>query len=171
MGIEDNTPWPWGPPQRPSNRPNLDIILPELLIGEYPTPADAAWLRTTYGVTAVVNVQDDGDLLSKGLRVRDLEASYRAHGISFHRLPITDCDAEMLMERLEPAVALIDAAIRAGSTVYLHCNAGMNRAPTIAIAYLHVHRRLPLLEARDFVKARRQCLPYMSVLEARYLKR
>jgi protein-tyrosine phosphatase len=63
---------------------------------------------------------------------------------------------------------MIDVAISAGRRVYLHCNAGMNRAPTIAIAYLHVHRQLPLHEARDFVKARRHCVPYMTVLEARY---
>ena len=57
---------------------------------------------------------------------------------------------------------------RGGERVYLHCNAGMNRAPTIAIAYLHVHHAMPLLEARDFVKTRRACLPYMTVLEARF---
>jgi hypothetical protein len=44
----------------------------------------------------------------------------------------------------------------------------MNRAPTAAIAYLHVHGDLPLLAARDFVKARRPCVPYMRLLEARY---
>ena len=44
----------------------------------------------------------------------------------------------------------------------------MNRAPTIAIAYLHVHRGLGLHAARDFLKQRRHCVPYMTVLEARY---
>jgi protein-tyrosine phosphatase len=161
----------WGPSMRPGQRPDLSIILPELLVGEYPTPNDAAWLRQTQGVTVVVNVQDDGDLASKGLRVEDLEQAYRAHGIGFHRLPVTDCDADMLAARLDTAVALIDGALRAGQRVYLHCNAGMNRAPTIAIAYLHVHHAMTLRDARDFVKERRQCVPYMTVLEAHYAGR
>ncbi|MBI3786075.1 MAG: dual specificity protein phosphatase family protein [Deltaproteobacteria bacterium] len=172
--MSENDPYwhgTWGPSQRPGSRPNLDSILPELWIGEYPTPRDAAWLRSTLGITTVVNLQDDGDLLSKGLRLTELEAAYRLHDISFHRLPITDCDAEMLAERLDGAVELIETALRAGHRIYLHCNAGMNRAPTIAIAYLHVYRRLPLREACEFVKARRVCVPYMTVLEARYGKR
>ena len=55
-----------------------------------------------------------------------------------------------------------------GDRVYLHCNAGMNRAPTVAIAYLHVHHAMSLGAARDSVKQRRHCVPYMRVLEARY---
>lgn len=47
-------------------------------------------------------------------------------------------------------------------------NAGMNRAPTLAIAFLHVHRGLPLRAARDHVKARRACVPYWRLLEQRY---
>src|SRR5512144_2048520 len=144
--AESRWPQTWGPPPRPGERPNLDLILPQLLIGEYPRPGDAEWLRRSLGITTVVNVQDDGDLASKGLRLRDLELAYHNHGIAFHRVPITDCDAEMLAARLDSAVSLIDAAVRDGRRVYLHCNAGMNRAPTIAIAYLHVHHAMPLLE-------------------------
>jgi hypothetical protein len=34
----------------------------------------------------------------------------------------------------------------------------------MVIAYLHVHHAMALDEARDFVKARRPCGPYMEVL-------
>jgi protein-tyrosine phosphatase len=44
----------------------------------------------------------------------------------------------------------------------------MNRAPTVTIAYLHTHHGLSLVEARDFVKQRRHCVPYMLDLEAVY---
>jgi protein-tyrosine phosphatase len=47
---------------------------------------------------------------------------------------------------------------------FLHCNAGCNRAPTLAIAYLHAYHNMTLTEARDFFKARRPCGPYMEVL-------
>jgi atypical dual specificity phosphatase len=158
----------WGPPQRPGNRPSVSIILPELLVGEYPTPRDAAWLRQVHGVTAVVSLQDDPDLAGKGLRLRDLERAYRESGVEFHRLPIADGDSDMLLARLDGAVELLHASIGAGHCVFLHCNAGMNRAPTIAIAYLHVHRGLALEKAREFLKTRRPCVPYMTVLAAHY---
>jgi len=47
----------------------------------------------------------------------------------------------------------------------LHCNGGLNRAPTLAIAFLRAHRRMSLEEALALVKTRRACGPFMTVLE------
>ena len=58
-------------------RPQLDAVLPELLVGEYPRVEDLPWLRDEHGVTAVVNLQDDADLASKRLRAPDLERRVR----------------------------------------------------------------------------------------------
>jgi len=158
----------WGPPQRPGNRPGVSVILPGLLVGEFPTPADAAWLRSEHGVTAVLSLQDDFDLASKGLKLAELEHAYRTHALHFHRLPVPDCDDQALALRLGDIVALLGELLRAGERVYVHCNAGMNRAPTVVIAYLHRHHGMSLSEARDFVKQRRHCVPYMLVLERVY---
>jgi protein-tyrosine phosphatase len=155
-----------GPPPRPGARPGLSVIRPSLLVGEYPTPEDAAWLRDEHGVTAVVSLQDDADLASKGLRLAALERSYREHGLVFHRVPVPDGDDRNLVTRLREIVALIARLIDAGGRVYLHCNAGFNRAPTVAIAYLHVHEGLPLEFARVEVKRLRHCVPYVGALEA-----
>ena len=157
------------PSGRYNRRPDLSLIVPGLLVGEYPTPEDIEWLRCTHDITAVVSLQDDADIASKGLRVDQLVTAYKRHGVQFHRLPVTDCDIEMLAMRLDAIVALLDELMSGGDRVYLHCNAGMNRAPTAAIAYLHRHHNLSLSAARDLVKERRHCVPYMGVLEARYL--
>ena len=61
-----------GPPPRPGGRPGVSAIRPGLLVGEYPLPEDAAWLRAEHGITAVLSLQDDADLASKGLRLRAL---------------------------------------------------------------------------------------------------
>jgi protein-tyrosine phosphatase len=162
--------WRWvgSPAVRPAGHPEFAEILPTLLVGEYPTPDDARWLRSAERVTAVLSLQDDADLASKGLVLAEIEGAYRAHGLRFHRMPVPDCDNDFLEARLDAIVGQLRELHDSGERVYLHCNAGMNRAPTVAIAYLHVHHDMTLGAARDFVKQRRHCVPYMRVLEARY---
>lgn len=159
--------WRGAPAVRP-DRPDVSTILDNLMVGEYPNPDDVGWLRDVHGVTAVLSLQDDTDLASKNLALATLERAYAGAGLRFHRVPVPDGATDVLGARLPAIVALIGELLGAGERVYLHCNAGMNRAPTAAIAYLHVHRELSLPAARDFVKARRACVPYMRVLEARY---
>jgi protein-tyrosine phosphatase len=156
-----------GPTGRLGGHPNATLIVPKLLLGEYPTPDDAAWLRRVHGVTSVVNLQDHGDLASKGLNLIELEQAYRQHGIRLHHIPVPDGDTESLEARLEDAVALLERLLADGC-VYLHCNAGLNRAPTVAIAYLHARGGYSLRAARDLVKQRRPCVPYMTLLESYY---
>jgi protein-tyrosine phosphatase len=148
--------------------PGFDAILPELLVGEYPRVEDLGWLRDEHGVTAVVSLQDDADLASKRLRAPELAAACTTLGLAFERFPVADGDPEALAARLSLAAARVDAFIAGGGRVYLHCNAGYNRAPTVAIAYLHAHRGLALDDACALVKARRSCVPYVSALRARY---
>jgi hypothetical protein len=154
-----------GPPPRPTGRPGFAEILPGLLVGEYPLPADVVWLRSEHGVTAVVSLQEDADLACKGVSLVQLERAYRQHGVTFSRIPVIDGDPEHLAARLGEIVALIARLRTAGACVYLHCNAGFNRAPTAAIAYLHAHEGLSIEDARDVVKQRRHCVPYMRALE------
>lgn len=157
-----------GPAARPNGHPDHAFVLDGLAIGEYPTPEDAAWFRGTPAITAVVCLQDDADLDRKGLSLAALERAYAAQGIGFHRIPIPDGDAAALRERLDQTVALVAELLARGERVYVHCNAGLNRAPTIAVAYLHVHHGHSLDAACQFVKSRRACVPYMRMLAVHY---
>jgi len=152
-------------PSRNGRRPSVSVLSDELLIGEYPSEADIAWLRETYGVTAVHNLQDDDDLRLNGLDDRGLIAEYTAHGINYVRTPIQDGSADAMAERLEAALNDLHELVAPGSRVYLHCNAGMNRAPTLAIAFLRAYRQMSLQEAMVLVKKQRACGPFMTVLE------
>ena len=149
-------------------RPGLAAVLPELLIGEYPTPDDFEWLARTHGVTAIVNLQDEYDLAKKNLRAADLAAGCHAHGVAFHHLPVTDGDFDSLTAQLPTLVALLGHLMDGGARIYLHCNAGTNRAPTVAIAYLHAARGFTLDEAERHVKTRRACVPYTDVLREHF---
>jgi protein-tyrosine phosphatase len=146
------------------------VLEDRLLVGEYPKPEDVAWLREAHGVTAVVCLQDDADLASKNLELESLDAAYRRAGVAFHHLPVQDGDVAELASRLPEIVERLRALLDAGERVYLHCNAGFNRAPTVAIAYLHAHHELPLDDAWRLVKARRSCAPYRSALELHFAK-
>ena len=157
-----------GPAARPDGHPDHAFVLEALAIGEYPTPEDADWLRDARAFTAVVNLQDDIDLDRKGLSLRALENAYRRHGLRFIHIPVPDGDGDALRARLDEAVRVVAELIDAGGRVYLHCNAGLNRAPTVAIAYLHVHHGHSLDAACALVKSRRPCVPYMRVLQAHY---
>lgn len=151
-----------------AGRPQLSRVLPRLLIGEYPNPDDVAWLRDTHGVSAILSLQDEADLASKRLRVPALVRACVTAGMTLHREPIPDGESEVLARRLPGVVAVLRGLLDAGACVYLHCNAGYNRAPTVAIAYVHRHHGLALDDATTFVKARRSCVPYVSALRACY---
>ena len=151
---------------RPAGRPGVSWILDgRLLVGEYPKPGDAAWLRDEHGVTDVLSLQDDADLAAKNLELKVLEREFRAHGLGFHHHPIQDGDTADLAARLPAVVAGLHDLLTRDRRVLLHCNAGFNRAPTVAIAYLHVHCGLSLQDAWETVKRRRSCAPYRTALD------
>jgi protein-tyrosine phosphatase len=150
---------------RLSGRPSVTEISPGLLVGEFPRPDDIAWLKSEFGVTAIHNLQDDEDLALNGLRERELNESCRLSGVKFIRTQIQDGSADAMAARLADTLGALAGLIGAGERVYLHCNAGLNRAPTLAIAYLRAHGEMSLDEACAHVKARRTCGPFMTILE------
>lgn len=48
-----------------------------------------------------------------------------------------------------------EEARTSGASVLIHCQAGVSRSPTIAIAYIMQHRQLTMVEAYKLVKAAR----------------
>jgi len=156
-----------GPAARPKRHPYHALVAPLLAVGEYPTPDDAAWLRHGLDVRVVVSLQDDVDLQRKGLCAASLAQALASHDIVWHRHPVGDGDLVAMDGALDPVVRRLGHHIAAGERVYLHCNAGFNRAPTVAIAYLHRYAGLPLDAACATVKSVRPCVPYMQLLRSR----
>jgi protein-tyrosine phosphatase len=150
---------------RGDRRPSVTELLPELLIGEYPQVGDISWLKEALRVSAVHSLQDDRDLVVNGLSIVDLQHGYSEHGIRFVRTPIADGSSDDVVLHLGEALEVLADLAAAKERIYLHCNAGVNRAPTVAIAFLHWHQKLSLEEATKFVKDRRNCGPFVSTLE------
>jgi protein-tyrosine phosphatase len=147
------------------SRPSVSEITQHLLVGEYPRLIDLDWLGQEYRVSAIHNLQDEVDMHIHGLDPAELREACARQAISFVHTPIHDGSADDMSIRLAPALHALEALIERGERVFLHCNGGLNRAPTVAIAWLHRHQSMSLDEAMRYFKERRPCGPFMTVLE------
>ncbi len=155
-------------PTRGNGRPSVSTITDLLLVGEYPRISDIEWLKDEFGITAILNLQDDEDLRINGIDVIGLREACRQHHIKLVRSPIRDGSSDDMASRLVDALRCLEDLISGKERVYLHCNAGLNRAPTLAIAWLRAKAGMSLNEAMSHVKQRRACGPFMTVLEAHF---
>lgn len=98
-------------------------VTPQLYVGPQFNAAGKRALERE-GITAVVNLRTEFD--------------DAAHGLAFPHycyLPTVDDDSPST-EHFQRGVDFIQAQIAAGGKVYIHCKAGVGRAPTLAAAYL-----------------------------------
>lgn len=141
-------------------------ILPNLFVGSCPkSPQDIDRLRNEAGITAVVNVQTDGDIDYWEIDWPQLEAHYRNVGVEVRRVPVQDFSPHALQKNLPECVEAVDGLLKDGHTVYVHCNVGVNRSPSICIAYLHWIEGRTLDDAVDHVTRCRACGPYVEAIK------
>jgi protein-tyrosine phosphatase len=139
-------------------------ILPCLFIGSHPrTIEDIERLRREAGITAVLNIHTDDDMHSVDLDFPPLEAHYKTSSVVLRRTPMVEEQVE-LRAKLCNAIRALSQLLAEGHTVYLHCTAGIGRAPTVAIGYLHTCLRWDWDEAIAHVKLARQCAPHVEAL-------
>lgn len=140
-------------------------ILPRLFIGSHPrTIDDIERLRREAGITAVLNIHTDDDMRAVNLDWPPLEAYYRASPVLLLcRIPMVEEQIE-LRAKLYRCIQKLDQLLAKGHTVYLHCTAGIGRAPTVAIGYLHTCLGWELDDAITHVKLARQCAPHLEAL-------
>lgn len=110
---------------------------PRLFVGPGPTGLDDVRVLVEHGITGLLSLQTDDDLGSRGLRWSTLWQLYTARGISAVRVPIRDFDRKDLTRSVEAGLAALDGLLADHARVYLHCTAGLNRSPTLALAHLY----------------------------------
>jgi protein-tyrosine phosphatase len=142
-----------------------EILESRLWVGSYVQPEDVAHLRQL-GIKTVLSLQSDRDFEHYGISLKALVHSYALAGIDLHRFPIRDFDKSELVANLAPGVQELTKALSPEQAkVYVHCTAGVNRAPTLVAAYLMRALKLSARDAFDFVCMKRHCSPYLDVLE------
>ena len=114
----------------------------------------------------VGNMKDAGDVtaLQKAgidhvLNVTTAAPGYQTcASIVYKQLRADDNGHQNLKQYFNEAFEFIDLARRRGGAVLIHCQAGVSRSPTIAVAYLIKNFPMPMVEAYRFVKARRSII-------------
>jgi len=120
-------------------------VLPHMYLGNMRDASDANVLHRL-GVGYVLNVTAK-------------QPSYTMDpAINYKQLVASDNGLQNLRQFFDEAFEFIDEAKNNRSGVLIHCQAGISRSPTIAVAYLMKHYPMAMAEAYKFVKTRRSII-------------
>lgn len=145
---------------------NYDVIVPGLIVGACPDDPGEVFEIRSAGATALLSLQTDEDLAERGYQWNDVEQWCRRAGIFAVREPVRDFDPEHLSERIPDCARTLDRLLAEGHTVYLHCTAGVQRSPSVAIAWLVWKRGMSFEDAYALVTRRRYCQPDPNTIRA-----
>ncbi|KAG5239626.1 phosphoglucan phosphatase DSP4, amyloplastic [Salix suchowensis] len=136
---------------------NYNFIRPDLIVGScLQTPEDVDKLRKI-GVKTIFCLQQDPDL----------ELCQACGDIQHLRARIRDFDGFDVRKRIPAVVSKLYKAInRNGGVTYIHCTAGMGRAPAVAMAYMFWFQGYKLSDARDLLLSKRSCFPNLDAIKS-----
>ena len=144
---------------------HYNTILHDIFVGTCPQDSDDIdELREVPRITAVLNLQTDSDMQAWGLDWAHVSGHYKACDMDLARVPIVDFDPIDLRKELANGVDALDRLVKQEHCVYIHCTAGIGRAPAVVIAWLAWCRDWQLDEAISFVKQRRVCSPAVEAI-------
>ena len=144
---------------------NFNQIEDSIFIGSAPqNDLDVARLAKM-GITAVVSLQSDHDLTAHRIDWEELQRDYQNNNIDIQRFPIIDFDEVDLGNRLPEPIRALASLIDAGHKVYVHCNAGICRAPGTVLGYLCHYRQMTVDQGLGYIRKNRpQANPYKNAV-------
>ena len=141
----------------------VSLVLPNLYLGPEPRLDEDFAALQALNISAILSVQDSEDRPDGGIEAERMAAAERK--ISFTNVPVRDFDRLQLVRRLPDCVAALIDLIDSGRTVYVHCSAGINRSPTVVVAYLCQHLGWTLDRSVTHVTTRRVCVPDAGAIQ------
>ena len=127
--------------------PNSYWVIPSrMAAGEYPRekdPIDAAGklrnlLKT--GISHFIDLTEAGELVPYA-ELAKVEAEHLGMNAGYERHPIVDVSVPRYPQQMSRVLDSIDAAMRDGKTVYVHCWGGVGRTGTVVGCWLVRHGR------------------------------
>ncbi|XP_042487004.1 phosphoglucan phosphatase DSP4, amyloplastic isoform X2 [Macadamia integrifolia] len=147
---------------------NYNFIRPDLIVGScLQSPEDVDKLRKI-GVKTIFCLQQDSDLEYFGVDISAIQQyAKQFDDIQHLRARIRDFDAFDLRLRLPAVVSKLYKAInRNGGVTYIHCTAGLGRAPATALAYMFWVQGYKLSEGHSLLLSKRPCFPKLDAIKS-----
>ncbi len=152
-------PWTWSL--------NWGVITPELIVGSCPQePADLEEIKLSTGVSAVLSLQHDECLAHYGIDYDLMSREGRLMGLAMERHPIRDFDPRETRKHLPEAVRKLANLQSQGHRTYVHCTAGVSRAPLTVFGYLALVSGVDEVTARSMIMdGRPESVPYWEAYD------
>jgi hypothetical protein len=116
---------------------NWGEITDSIVIGTCPmTPDDLSRIQSQAGVSGVLSLQHDDCLAYWNIDYAAMVHTGEAFGLAMRRCPIKDFNVPDTRKRLPGAIHTLANMINHDHRVYVHCTAGLGRAPVVVLAYL-----------------------------------
>ena len=116
---------------------NWGEITPYLVIGSCPmAPDDVEVIHAETGVSAFLSLQHDECLAYWGIDYEQMCRTGQELGLAMARSPMRDFDIADQRRCLPDAVAALARLQDEGYWTYVHCTAGLGRAPLTVLAHL-----------------------------------
>lgn len=146
---------------------NYTLVSDSLIVGSQPQkPEDIDHLKVKENVAYILCLQQDTDIEYWGI---DFDANVKRCkevGVRHMRRPAKDFDPDSLRGQLPKAVSSLEWAISEGKgRVYVHCTAGLGRAPAVAIAYMFWFSDMDLNKAYKTLTSKRPCGPNKRAIQ------
>ncbi|XP_043726137.1 phosphoglucan phosphatase LSF2, chloroplastic [Telopea speciosissima] len=140
---------------------NYTHITHHLIVGSQPQKReDIDHLKKEEKVAYILNLQQDKDIEYWGIELGSIVNRCKELGIRHMRRPARDFDPDSLRKGLPKSVSSLEWAISEGKgRVYVHCTAGLGRAPAVAIAYMFWFCDMNLNKAYERLTSKRPCGP------------
>jgi len=141
---------------------NWSEIREDILVGSCPmTAQDIDRIREQTCATAILSIQSDQCRAAFDINYKTHQRHGARHGLVMVNAPMRDFDPAHQRQSLPHAVRTLHRLIDAKHRVYVHCTAGINRAPLTVLTYLTFVEGLTIEEAMRLIHdARPEAAPY-----------
>lgn len=119
----------------------IDAIQPGLYLGDLISAKKAVLLEERH-ITHIVSVCNTDDV-------------HYAPNIKRLQVSAADSPSQNLLDEFPQTTRFIEDALDSGGRVFVHCEQGISRSPTVVAAYLMKAERLHTVEALAYIRKRR----------------